>query len=307
MKTITKLYSIILLCFALLISMHSFAKGDNVEKKKTYTKSYNINNNDEISIENQFGETKLVIWSNNEIKVDVEIKTKASRDERAQQLLDAISIEDGKSGDGVYFKTKIDNINKNKKDEHTQMEINYVVHLPANNPLHLKTQFGNTIVPDYNGPAEIEIKFGSLDAGVVTQAKELSVQFGSAKIKSINNCDFTIKYSSFSVNKLSGDIDAKFEFCHNVELNLDDNIKSFDLYNNYSEIKISTVKDLSADFDIETHFGEFSNKSDYDIKEEQKKDNEWRSPRFDYHFMGKSGSGNIKVNVKSNFGKTTII
>src|SRR5215216_5774026 len=111
----TKLYSLFLLYFTLLITSHSFAKSDDSEKKKTYTKSYSISSSDEISIENKFGETKLVTWSNNEVKVDVEITTKASTDERAQQLLDAISIEDGKSGNSVYFKTKIDNINKSKK------------------------------------------------------------------------------------------------------------------------------------------------------------------------------------------------
>jgi len=162
-------------------------------------------------------------------------------------------------------------------------------------------------VPDYNGSAEIETKFGSLDAGNLSQIKELSVEFGSAEIEGINNCKFTVKYSSFSVKKLSGDIDAKFEFCSDVKLSLDNNIKSFDLYNNYSEVKITTSKDISADFNIETHFGEFKNKSSHDIKEEKEKDDEWRSPRFDYHFSGKAGSGNIKVNVKSNFGTTTII
>jgi hypothetical protein len=253
----------------------------------------------------------LVTWTNNEVKVDVEIiaKTKSSgQEDQLQRILDGITIEDGKSGDGVYFKTKIDiHNNKSKKEENTQMEINYIVHLPASNPLKLRTQFGNTIVPDYSGPADIESKFGNLTAGNLSNIKELSVQFGKADIESISNCKFSIGYSSFSVKKLSGDIDARFEFSDGVELNLDNNLKSFKLYNNYSTIKLIVGKDLSADFDFETHFGEFKNKSAFDIKEEKEKDSEWRSPRFDYHYTGKSGNGTIKVTVKSNFGTTTII
>lgn len=310
MKTIiTQVYKLAFLCAAVLVTTHVLAKEDDrSEKTKSYTKSYNVSSSDKVSIENQFGETRLEIWSSNEVKVDVKITVKANTDTKAQQLLDDISITDGKDNGGVYFKTKIGHDSKGGgKHDNTEMHIDYIVHLPANNPLDLKTQFGNTFVPDYTGLADIETKFGEITAGNLRNVKEFSVQFGKGDVESINNGRLSVGYSTFSVKKLSGDIDAKFEFCDGGKVAIDNNIKSFTLYNNYSTIKISTSKDISADFDIETHFGEFSNKTDYAIKEQSEKDNEWRSPRFDYHFTGRAGNGNIKVKIKSNFGTTTIM
>ena len=307
MKTILKACNTALVCIALLLTTNAFAKDDGIGKTKTYTKTYDVSSSDKISIENSFGKTKLITWGESKVQVDVEIKTVANTEEKSQKLIDAITIEDGKSSDGVYFKTRIENKNGgNNQGKHTEMEINYTVHLPANNPLNLKTSFGDTYVPDYNGQASIEEKFGNLTAGNLSNVQDLDVQFGTAKIESIANCKFSVGYSTFSVKKFSGDIDAKFDFCDGGELNLDNSIKSLKIYNNYSSIKINAAKDLSADFDIETHFGDFTNHTDYAIDEEKEKDGEWKSPKFDYHYTGKAGGGDIKVKIKSNFGSTTM-
>src|SRR6478752_4980106 len=85
---------------ALLLVVTSFALANNdplIEKTKSYSKSYNISNKDKINIENSFGEMKLITWAKNEIKVDVTITAKGGTEERAQQILDHISIEDSKN------------------------------------------------------------------------------------------------------------------------------------------------------------------------------------------------------------------
>ncbi len=305
MKTITQVYKLAFLCAAMLITTHLLAKDDRSEKNKAYTKSYSISSSDNISIENKFGETRLEIWSNNEVKVEVQIKVKASSEAKAQQLLDDITIEDGKGGNGVYFKTKIDHNDRGDKRGNTEMEINYLVHLPANNPLHLDAQFGKAFVPDYKGPVDITSKFGELTAGNLANVKELDVQFGKANIESINNGNIKVGYSGFSIKRLTGDIEAKFDFCDGGNIAIDNSIKSFTMHNNYSTIKITTSKDISASFDIQTHFGDFNNRTDFTIKDEDK-DDDSRGPKFDYHYVGKAGSGNIMVKIKSNFGTTTI-
>src|SRR5687768_9199047 len=68
------------------------------KKNKTYSKSYSLGSSDKISLNNQFGEMKLVTWEKNEIKVDVSITSKADEEKRAQEIIDRISIIDGKDG-----------------------------------------------------------------------------------------------------------------------------------------------------------------------------------------------------------------
>lgn len=304
-----KAFKLLFIGAAMLITTHALAGAwdADVEKTKTYSKSYNVSGGDAITIENKFGETRLETWAGSEVKVDVQIRVKANDEGRAMDLLDGISIEDGKGGGGVYFKTHIDQDNRGNRGRNnkTEMHIDYVVHLPANNTLNLKTEFGDTYMTDYNGPVNITNKFGSLKAGKLSNVKELVVEFGKCEAAAINDGRLTIKYSSFAVSRLSGAIDAKIEFGDGTNITLDEGIKSFTLFNNYSSVKITTSKNISAKFDIETHFGDFKNRTDYNIKSDS--DDDSGGPKFDYHYTGITGSGSIPIRVKSNFGTVTLI
>jgi hypothetical protein len=287
-----------------------------VEKRKTYTKTYPLSGSDKVTLDNQFGELKINTWEKNEIKVDVTIIGRASTDEVAQKILDQISIEDGKGGGGVYFRTKFKNKNGNwnkgdkgdKKEYKEQgMEINYSVYMPAGNPLDASNQFGAMIVPDYRGPVELSSKFGSLTAGKLTNVKDVLIEFGEANIESINNGKLTVKFSSgTNVKKLNGDVDTRVEFSDKVKLVLDNNMKDLDVRSSYSTLFLDVANNFSANFDIRTSFGELDNKSSFSIKEEKEDDHDKHGPRFDKQYNGMSGSGSSKVKVKSDFGEVVI-
>jgi len=281
------------------------------KKTKSYTKSYNLSSSDKISLSNQFGEMKLTTWDKNEVKVDATIIGKSDEEPEAQEILDRISINDGKEGNTVFFKTKFaddkkDRDKKDEKDKHHNegMEINYMVYLPATATLEAHNQFGKMIVPDYRGEAEIECKFGSLTAGKITNAKEVTVEFGDATIAHINGGTLTIKFSEGTVNKLSGDVKTELSFSQ-VKLNIDNDIKTLDLHNSYSTVYLDLNKNLSATYDIRTSHGDLSNKSSFAIKEEGKEDRGY-GPRFDRRYGGTSGSGSSKLKINSSFGEIVL-
>lgn len=292
----------------LLLTIHvcCWATTDPVvEKRKSYSKSYAVNNNDRIKLENSFGEMKFKTWDKNEIKVDVTIIAKSATAEKAQEILDNIRIEDGKNGDGVYFKTKADNINTNNKKgkqdyKEEGMEINYAVYLPANNPLDASNSFGAMVIGDYKGEVSLQSKFGSLTAGKLSNAKQVHVEFGKANIEWVNNGKVTIKFSKATLGKFSGDVSSVFEFCEAVNIKLDNSISQLNVKSSYSTVEINLGKDISADFDIKTNFGDVDNGTSYAIKEE---DNGKKGIRFDKHYSGTAGKGASKINIKSEFGK----
>ncbi len=337
MKTFLRAYNIILLIsFIALSSTASANEEPKVEKKKTYSKSYPVSASEKISLSNQFGEMKIMTWEKNEVKVDVTIIAKADDDKRAQEILDKITIEDGKGSGGVYFKTKLardqwnsnDNDNENDNDKNKNkdkdkdkdrdrdredrkshrnegMEINYVVYLPAGNPLNADNQFGPMIVPDYRGEANITSKFGSLKAGKISNGKSVSLEFGTGEIAQLNGGKLTIKFcNAVTVGKLTGNVDAVFEFCDKIKVNLDNDVKDLDIKNSYSKLYLDINKNFSAKYDISTSFGEFTNKTAFAIKEQGKEDDDDRhGPRFDHKYSGSSGSGNTNVKIKSSFGE----
>ena len=323
MKTLLRPYNIILLIGFIALASTAIANEEpKVEKKKTYSKSYPVSSNDKISLSNQFGEMKIMTWDKNEVKVDVSITAKADDDKRAQEILDKITIEDGKGSGGVYFKTKFakdqwnddkdkgrDRDREDRKSHRNEgMEINYAVYLPAGNTLNAENQFGAMIVPDYRGEATITSKFGSLKAGKISNGKSVSVEFGTGEIAQLNGGKLTFKFSNaVSVGKLTGDVEAVFEFCDKIKVNLDNDVKDLDIKNSYSKLYIDINKNFSAKYDISTSFGEFTNKTAFAIKEQGKDDDDDRhGPRFDHKYSGSSGSGSTNVKIKSSFGEIII-
>jgi len=276
-----------------------------IEKTKTYFKSYNITRNDKITLENSFGEMKLNTWEKQEVKVEVTIVAKAASSEKAQEILDKIRIEDGKTTEGVYFKTKANNINTgNKKDKNYKdegMEINYNVFLPSENPLNASNSFGALIIGDYKGPVSLQSKFGSLAAGNLSNVKQLHVEFGKANINSVNNGSVTVKFSKATMGKFSGDVSSVFEFCDAVNIRLDNSIAQLDVKSSYSKLEINLSSNISANFDIKTSFGDIDNNTSYVITE---KDNDKKNGiKFDKHYSAITGGGASKINIKSEFGK----
>ena len=274
------------------------------KKQKSYTKSYAVSSSDKVSLDNQFGEMKLITWEKNEVKVDVAISAGSDDEARAQKILDHISIQDEKTGGGVSFRTKMDNYNedkdwKDKKNEHRNenMRIDYTVYLPAGNPLWAKNQFGALIVPDYRGEANIECQFGSLTAGKITNAKNIKVGFGKADIGQVNNGKVDIQYSTGNINKLVGDVDVKVSFCGAVKIKVDNDVKSLDIDNSYSTLYLDLSKSLSASYDISTSYGSFKNQSSFTIGSGDNKKDYMTS-----HYSGTSGGGSNKIKVHSSFG-----
>ena len=302
--------SALLIVTLLVATTIAWANNDPlIEKKKTYSKSYNITSKDKLTLENSFGEMKLITWEKNEIKVDVTITAKGGTEEKAQQILDNISIEDGKNNNGVFFKTKTNDKKNWKKDDKGYkdegMHIDYVVYLPSSNPLDVQNSFGPMIVPDYNGEASISSKFGSLTAGKISNAKLVSVEFGHGEIESINNGKLSIQFSRATIKKLSGSVKAEFQHSSGIKLIVDNGIRDLTITNSFSTLYLDVNKNLGASFDLYTNFGSITNQTAFGIEEEKKSD-ESKGPKFDHRYSGKSGNGNAVIKLKSEFGNTIV-
>jgi hypothetical protein len=304
-RRIITLISLFTLAFSTL-----YANDDDnlVEKTKTYSKSYPVSGSDKISLENQFGEMKINTWDKNEIRVDVKIVTKGSTDEIAQKILDNIYIEDSKSGSGVSFETKMRNKNMNWNNENEKqykemgMKIDYTVNLPAGNTLSATNQFGPMSLPDYRGEVNLVSKFGSLTAGKLSNVKEVDVEFGEGTIESITGGRLTVKFSKAEIKNVYGNVVARIEFCDKLKIGLDNNTKDLDIKSSYSTLYLDAASNLSSSISVKTSFGDFDNKTSFNIKKEGEDDDEKYGPKFDKQFSGNAGAGANKLRVKSDFG-----
>src|SRR6186997_921950 len=307
-RTFKKILPIVLL----LATAQLFAQDVDKEKKekkryeffrernisKTYTASGNT-----LNIDNQFGEVKITTWDKNEIKVDIHIETSSTQKELADKTFERIDVTDKQDGKDINFKTIM---NKGGKDENTgckncsnTMSIDYDIHMPANIALNIENSFGSIEIPDYTGPVSLVNKYGSVKAGKLSKPEKVVVEFGSADLKSIGNIDLTFKYSSVTIGSLTGKSKLRFEFCGYSKINLDNGLTALTVNDSYSSVHLVPATNLSASYNISTSYGSLIDKTDVGIKRTDTPDK--YGGDLNKRYEGKSGTGAIKIDIKSSF------
>ena len=280
---------------------YEFFKERNISK--TYPASGNT-----LNIDNQFGTVKIITWDKNEIKVDIHIETSSTNKELADKTFEKIDVTDKQEGKEIYFKTTM---NKNKEEDKVKcdncsntMSIDYTIQMPASNALKINNSFGSIEIPDYAGPVWLTNKYGHLTAGKLSKPEKIWVEFGKADLKSIGNIDLTFKYTSVNIGSLTGNSKLRFEFCGYSKVNLDNGLTSLTVNDSYSSLHLVPAANLAATYTISTSYGSFVDKSNAGIIRTDSP--EKYGPDLNKHYEGKSGTGAVKIDIKSSFGNIMI-
>lgn len=257
------LYSI-LLCFIPLVtwaSEESITLGA-IEKRKTIIKLFDVGSKDNLVIDNQFGQVSVGLWDKSEIRVQITISANSDTDERVQKFLDAVSIEEKRSGDQILVRT---NFNQNSisnwslgkwKDggERNFVRINYEVMMPKQNALLVRNKFGNTMIPVFHAPLTVFSRYGNFSAEELTSRQnDIDVAYGKADIRTLDEGKLDIAYASLELVKANVlMLTNKFG-----KMNIGD-VGKLNADINYSGAKIGTVResgkiklDFSGGFRIE--------------------------------------------------------
>lgn len=309
-------------------------KQDGIEKVKNYSKSYSIDGNDVINLDNRFGKITVNTWNKSEVKVDVQIKVGANDDDLAQKLLDNVTIRDSKDGSGVYFKTNINNDDNGsswslfggKRNNVRKIEVNYTVYMPSKNPLNVSNKYGATSLPDLDGKLVINNSYGSLVAkNLSNPGNQITVKYGSATIGSLNGSDLDVAYGSLSLgecNKLNADIsygsakigrittsgNINVKFSGNLNINeVDKNIKNLSVNSSYSSVKLGISNEQNADFDVTVRYGSFNyGGHDINITSKSPSDNDrGYNPTKNYKGHLGKGSNDRNITINTSYGSVS--
>jgi len=278
-----------------------------VRKTKLINRSYNVTAEDKLQIDNQFGNVTVNTWDQPKITVDIEIGARANSDERVQDILNQIDVRESKDGHTIGFKTKVGEIHNHGGGRHRDggdsrtFYIDYVVHMPADNPLDLHNDFGATEVPDMKGLVNLTSKYGNLTAGNLANVGTIDVEFGKATIGNVNNGKIVLQYDGPTrLGKITGNVHIVSEFSSRIQINVGESIDQLVVTESYSGVRLVVDKNLSAQINIHTNFGEFHNETEFTIQE--KRENEDAGPVFDHDYSGTIGNGKAQIKVKSEFG-----
>lgn len=303
--------------------------GEVKEKSKTFSKSYSLDNNDVIQIDNNYGKVNVNTWNKKEVKVDVDIKAYANEDDEAQKLLDQTTINSSKDGNVVAFKTDINQgrnswwgtMSQNGKiTKVRKVVINYTVYMPAKAALTLNNKYGAVSLPDLDGKLNIKTSYGGLVAKTLSNTDNvISVNYGDANIGSVtgsqvnvaygslaldvaDNLNATVKYSPVKIGKLnsSGVIDLKYG--GGLVINdLGKSLKTLSINSSYAPVKLTSVSNTNADFDVTTHYGDFFYDNTTSVTSKTPENQRGFTSTKNYKGHVGKGSADKVITIKSNY------
>jgi len=297
---------------------------NDIDKQvKIYSKSYSVDAETKLDINNRYGKVTVNTWSKNEFKVDVQVQVTADKTGDAKRFIDRISINDSKQGQMISFKTNIDSQPDlfGSKTSSRQIEINYVVYMPAQNALNVTNKYGNVELPDLDGKLVINCAYGNLQARSLSnpgnqvkvsygdarigslKATDLDISYGSLVLGSVDKLNADVKYSSAKIGKLttSGVINVKYGSGIQIS-NLDENMKNLVVDAKYTNIKLGLGDDEDVDFDVTVHYGSF-NYGNHPVNILKTENAEKKGFNPTKIFKGHVGKGNITrvININSSY------
>ncbi|MXV49971.1 hypothetical protein GS399_03230 [Pedobacter sp. HMF7647] len=306
-----------------------------IEKSKTISKSYSVDKNDKLSIDNQYGKVVINTWAKNEVRVDVDIKAYDSSDSRAQEMLDGVVINESKTSNLISFKTAITKSNNgwwgvrrsNGNEERRGVWINYTVYMPAKNPLDVTNRYGSTEVPDFEGPLNIVSGYGSFSGKTLSNAaNNIKVSYGSANIESLRSGSLSVKYgslnlgaaeklnadvsySSAKIGKLSGDGDITLRYTGGFKVGeIDRNVKNLNVDASYSSVSLGFDTSSSFNFDVTVNYAGFKYDDGKVNIVSKTPDDSAKGFSPSKNYKGTYGKGSdSRVIIRSNYGSVNFL
>ena len=241
------------------------------------------------------------------------------------------------------------NYSNNNKGEKNSLKVDYQVYMPKSNALQLKNSFGNVYLPTFTMPLTINQSYGKLMAedmlntqsdvtlafcknsyiksmaGGKLKASYSSIKmekaddfdfnnsFGEIDIKEVGKIDAKISYSSGTIGLVKESSNLKLDFSGDFRVGtLGRNVKELDINANYSPVNIALDDNVTYDFDIKAHYGDFDYPEDRGVSFTRNTETVVKKDRYSFnptkYYSGKLGKGSAgcKITINGNFSSVKL-
>ncbi|WP_115462990.1 hypothetical protein [Winogradskyella aurantiaca] len=248
-----KLLVMMLLPGLLLAENPSVDKTLKTTREKSIQKSFNVNSDATLKVDNSYGNVDIVTWDRNTVDFDITIKVTGSNEDKVNDRLNDIDVQFSNSSSMVSAETKFGKKKNgswwNWGKSNLKIEVNYVVKIPKTNNINIRNDYGAINVDELMGRAQISCDYGKITT------KELMADNNSLYFDYSNGCYFeyiksgniNADYSSYTVAKANQlDINADYtksaiEAVEDVTYNCD-----------YGSLKVDNINNLEGNGDYLT-------------------------------------------------------
>ncbi|MFD2824758.1 hypothetical protein ACFS5M_13835 [Lacinutrix iliipiscaria] len=228
-------------------------KGKHTKEKKI-TKTFQVNANATLKVDNSYGNLDIVTWDENQIAFEITITTNGNNEEKVQKKLDDITVVFDASSSLVSAKTKFNKEGSSSwwkwnNSNNVNMKINYVIKMPITNNVNLSNDYGSINLDKLEGQATISCDYGKITTKeLMADNNSLSFDYTqNSYFEYIKSGTISADYSGFVVAKTKDLVieadytNSKIEIAEDIRYDCD-----------YGNITVEKVNNFTGDGDYLT-------------------------------------------------------
>jgi len=235
-----KHYNILILF--ILIPFLGFSNDDTfISKEKNIKKTFIVNSNAGIDIENKYGNITVSTWDENKIDLDITIKVSGGNENWVNERLSSIDVDINALKSMVTAITNIGNSSLKSRGSSNSFEINYVIKIPKNGTVKLNNKYGNITTLNLESTTDIACKYGKIILGKLNgDSNRIEIGYSqNSSIDYIKNGNIEARYSGIKINE-SGNLNVDANYT-DVSLLEGQNIKCKGNYGSFKFQKINSL------------------------------------------------------------------
>lgn len=200
--------------------------------ERTIHKTFEVNPDALLDIDNSFGDVNIVTWDQNQITIDIKITVSGRSQKKITERLETISIQFQNNPNRVSAYTQIEEQWQWSwfgSYQQADFKIDYDIKMPSSNALEISNDYGIIILDQIDGDTAISCDYGKVILGELRGNQNiLSFDYtANSSIDYVKNAIINADYSGFELG-----------VAEKLELNAD-----------YTNSKIEKVGDLNFNTD----------------------------------------------------------
>ncbi|OZI07548.1 hypothetical protein BWI93_14535 [Siphonobacter sp. BAB-5385] len=244
-----RLFSGVFLALLWVVPALAHEQGTLAERKRTIVKSFSASTRDRLYVSNQHGEMKVNLWDRNEVRAEIIIVGLGNDDDEAQRFVDAVGIEESRSGNIIRLETRYNEPKgswswkswgrSSDESKSRGVKISYTIHMPKYMPLDMQNRFANATLADFSAPLRVNTQYGDFTADrLMSTENDIQVEYGKAIIHQLNEGNLKIQYSKLELDKAD-----RLRLVNNYGTMIVDEVGDLEATIQYSKGKIGKLKE----------------------------------------------------------------
>jgi len=184
----------------LLTSAVSFSLSAQ-DARKEYSESYDVSKGVTLETDTKYSDVELITWDQNVVDILAVVEVDASSKSRAEEALDKVDIQIGKSGNTISVVTEMEN----NWSRNVKTSIKITIKAPAWTNLDMESSYGDIFIQEATGQVQLDMKYGNLKAGTLSRGNErpfnsIELAYSDGVVDVAGYLELDIAYSNMEIN-----------------------------------------------------------------------------------------------------------